>query len=399
MDELTPLEEKVLARLNSDGRLDGFLAAKGIRNLLPAIGLALGVDMKAGLEALEGHDQLVAGLADGVQFASIGWAITPTIDHESLMAALAILRSTGSLDRAQHTLVSELNREDRLSFSALQIRNVGQKDLELREIARERERLVQKAIDHHRAGAYEASVPILLAQVDGVTYDLVGKSFFASKKVGHQHLVDDTTMLGMPEVLVPLRQVLGENMFSSSATGLLSRHGILHGRELGYDTLANSTKALVLLGAVVGWAISKSAQVVDERAGEYAGSRDLDAKGRRRDRRGFECAQDDLFDVAHSQRVLHQRSGAYSGDLGDLPSLHNADEVASRSTGFGMRVSDDGQAYWAWRGTESEWVFGVAAVAAGDDLFFAGPREPPSPLDAEQAWHDNELDSVPDWDL
>jgi len=398
-DDLTPLERQVLARLNSDGRLDSLLAAKAIRNLLPAVGVALGVDMTAGLEALAGHDQIVAELADSIQFASLGWAITPAIHHESLAAALAVLRSTGSLERAEEELVSQLNTEDRLSFSALQVRSVGQQDLELREIARERERLVQKAIDHHRGGAYEASVPILLAQVDGVTFDLVGKSFFASAKVGHQHLVDDTTMLGMSEVLVPLRHVLGESMFSSSAEGRLSRHGILHGRELGYDTLANSTKALVLLGAVADWAIRRSVEVVEERVAKYAGSEELDSKGRRKDRRGFECAQDDLFDIAHSQRVFHERNGEYGAELGALPFLYDATDIESRPTGFGITLSADRQTYWAWRGTDSAWILGIAASAGGDDLFFAGPLQPPSPLGDDNVWHDDVIDPLPNWDL
>ncbi|MBK8558449.1 hypothetical protein [Candidatus Amarobacter glycogenicus] len=45
-------------------------------------------------------------------------------------------------------------------------------DEELGQLCRARAELVEKALKHHQAGAYEASVPIVLAQIDGLVRDM-----------------------------------------------------------------------------------------------------------------------------------------------------------------------------------------------------------------------------------
>jgi hypothetical protein len=88
-------------------------------------------------------------------------------------------------------------------------------------------------------------------------------------------------------------------MQKSGVTGKLSRHGILHGRELRYDTQMNSTKALVLLAAVIEWAQADAREKVErlrrEREARHAGSDATDQEGRRLDRRGFNEVKAALF--------------------------------------------------------------------------------------------------------
>ena len=67
----------------------------------------------------------------------------------------------------------------------------------------ERGRLIGRAWDHHVAGAYEASIPIVLAQIDGITADATlsptgrrGKMFFFPSGSHYVEVVDDTTLLG-----------------------------------------------------------------------------------------------------------------------------------------------------------------------------------------------------------
>ena len=164
--------------------------------------------------------------------------------------------------------------------------------------------LLRRALTHHEKGAFEASVPIVLAQVDGIVSDLTGNqvAFFDRGRSGEHHLTEGTALIGIPEVLRSLRKLFSANARSSGRDGSLSRHGILHGRELGYDTLANSTKVFVLLVAVLDWALPLCQRMYEEQrqADErrYAGSDELDASGRRKDRRGL--AESQALARAHS---------------------------------------------------------------------------------------------------
>jgi hypothetical protein len=131
------------------------------------------------------------------------------------------------------------NRDDRLRLAVMPLKTVGAGHDELHEVSRERWRLVEKALDHHRNGAYEASVPIVLAQADGICQDLVGSKAdmqFFNLQPKNQYFADASTIAGMPAGLEHLRPLFSEVMRKSGATGKLTRHGILHGRELRYDT-------------------------------------------------------------------------------------------------------------------------------------------------------------------
>lgn len=127
----------------------------------------------------------------------------------------------------------------------------------------ERARLIEKALWHHNAGAFEASVPIVLAQIEGVVFDMTrGKSGFFSRKGDSTHLRDSSTVAGMDEGLAALQVVFGAPANTTTISGAISRHGILHGRELGYDTIRNSTKCFVLLLAIVEWAQPRARAMV-----------------------------------------------------------------------------------------------------------------------------------------
>jgi len=400
MERFTPLEQAVLERMNSTGTLDRVLAASLIRNFLPTIGHLLGVDTSAGIAAIEEFEQLVVDMADAARFWQRGWAITEVFNVEVLRKSLLLLRETKSMELAEAELVTQLNLGERpLWFAVSRVDRIGWNDLELRDVARERARLVEKALAHHRAGRFDASVPIALAQVDGITYDLTSKSFFSSDRVGFDHLLDETSLLGMDEMLTSLRLVFGENVRTSAAEGRLSRHGILHGRELGYDTLANSTKALVLLGAVVNWAVFRGEGLVESRNQAWTGTDELDAKGRRRDRRGFDQAIEDLDDVAFGQAKYYAEHATYARRIGDVSYLFNAGEVLRRDGGFGMELADGGATFWAWRGTPSGYVFGVSNhLGESGGLRYEGFGTPVSPDVAPGQWHEVIEDVPSNWD-
>jgi hypothetical protein len=189
-----------------------------------------------------------------VLFTPLGWAPLSRAPVEIYREALAVYRRTGSVDEAEQRLLEGWNQDDWLRFAVLPLQAVGAGHDELYPISLERWRLVGKALDHHRNGAYEASVPIVPAQVDGICQDLVGSKEdmqFFRLVPKTQYFADASTIAGMPAGLEHLRPLFSEVMRKSDVAGKLSRHGILHGRDLRYDTEMNSTKVLVLLAAVI----------------------------------------------------------------------------------------------------------------------------------------------------
>ncbi|ALE04631.1 hypothetical protein AL755_03120 (plasmid) [Arthrobacter sp. ERGS1:01] len=110
-----------------------------------------------------------------------------------------------------------------------------------------RAELIEKAIEHHLKGAYEASIPILYAQAEGLAYDATGKPFFTKSSRHYVAAIDDTTLAGLDGNLEVARVLFSDDVSETQDKGSLSRHGILHGRELAYDTEVVSTKALVLV--------------------------------------------------------------------------------------------------------------------------------------------------------
>ena len=84
-----------------------------------------------------------------------------------------------------------------------------------------------------------------------------------------------------------------------------SRHGVMHGRELGCDTRANSTKVFVLLAAVVERAQPRIRAEIDgrraKRDDQFAGSQATDDEGRALDRRGFVATRTALKSLSLAQ--------------------------------------------------------------------------------------------------
>ncbi len=187
-------------------------------------------------------------------------------------------------------------------------------------------------------------------------------------------------------------------MRKSGATGKLTRHGILHGRELRYDTQLNSTKTLVLLAAVIEWAQASAREQVErlrrDREAQYAGSDATDEDGRRLARRGFNEVKQALFALGRGETVLFQRHGRYTDDLGgelaaDLP----------EDSRLMVDISTDERQFWAWGVTPTGYCFGIAGRDGTDaKWFYAGPTPPEGGLGSAADWRHAVTDPAhPDW--
>ncbi|MEV8183289.1 hypothetical protein [Specibacter sp. NPDC078692] len=170
---------------------------------------------------------------------------------------------------------------------------------------------MEKAIELHFAGEYAASVPILMSQIDGLTRDLVGQTFFQNVTAKNQeNFIDDESLAGMPGNLVEVRRVFSTPSYETTRSGSISRHGVMHGRELDYDTLENSTKCIVLLAALAEYlppfADTKGFEALDVHSSTAAGLLGVDDEGRLLDDRDVREFQGFAFylDIAYMNAQL-----------------------------------------------------------------------------------------------
>jgi hypothetical protein len=120
----------------------------------------------------------------------------------------------------------------------------------------ERGKILKAAFAAHRRKEYELSIPIFLAQTDGICMEVAGQYFFIKKykKPSTALFVEKITSgIIMMSILCPLTNTLpinaseyerGENFKG------LNRHMILHGESLDYGTRVNGLKAISLINYI-----------------------------------------------------------------------------------------------------------------------------------------------------
>jgi hypothetical protein len=190
------------------------------------------------------------GLPDrfNASLGPLGWLAYEEMDADVAEEATT-LAEAGELEDAEAVLVRYLRAE-----------NVAQgierlcKELPVFEARRP---LLMKAVEDHREGRFHASVPVILAQIDGVVHDLTGRSFFVSPKKAATHLLARDTFAGHPSGLATMSALMSQRRepTSTSEIGIPHRHGILHGRDLGYDNERVSAKSFAMILALGSWAV------------------------------------------------------------------------------------------------------------------------------------------------
>ncbi len=235
MTEAFPIiwKARPLIRLFGD---TGRQAADALDQLRPAVVK----DLRAALDVPDEFNAI---------FASRGWVAYWGLGADVMRRAIEFAQA-GDLEGAE-AFLADYHDRDALEYHltpALDTRVVGK-----------REHLLRKAIEDHIEARYHASVPVVLAQLDGIAIDLTGRYFFARPTFYGQHpehMVAADTFAGHPSGLRVLATVLGAYRAETTTTPLDTpyRHGILHGRDLGYDTKLASSKSFAALFAVAEWA-------------------------------------------------------------------------------------------------------------------------------------------------
>jgi hypothetical protein len=352
-----------------------------------------GVPFRKVAESLVRFDNSVIALAEAtLLFTERGWVISSFVPIDAYREAIGLRRSGASAEEVDDALTDAWNAPGGpLENLAARLKVLGAADPALAAIAAQRARLVERAWVHHQAGAYEASIPIVLAQIDGITHDATisldrpkGRTFY-SKGNSQADVLDDATVAGIDYGLAAVRDWFSAAVEVSGGHGGGSRHGVLHGRDVAYDTKDNSTKCFVLLLAVWEWANRRLAGEAERRKqaryDQYAGSDDTDDNGWRLDRRGFTTARLRLSVVGSLQRQYRHERGKYA--TGYELALYPAAIRQLKITDFeNIEIEVHPDAYWASLRSESGWVFSIGASAGTtmycDDLM-SPVNAPPGP--------------------
>jgi hypothetical protein len=120
-----------------------------------------------------------------------------------------------------------------------------------------RTHLVRAAFDAHRREEYVLSIPVLLAQTDGICKEVTDQHLFTKEK-GKPHTAKYVERWAANKfrkaLLGPLAQTTPINASERERPGgsdALNRHTVLHGEDVNYGSKKNSLKAISLLDYIV----------------------------------------------------------------------------------------------------------------------------------------------------
>ena len=116
-----------------------------------------------------------------------------------------------------------------------------------------RAQILSAAFRAHSKKAYTLSVPVFLAQADGICSELLGVGVYSRKK-GVPHTASTVEQFKHDKLLFallePLRVAGALNAYEDEKheyPDILNRHEVLHGKSLDYATELNSFRAISLL--------------------------------------------------------------------------------------------------------------------------------------------------------
>ncbi|MDN6555678.1 hypothetical protein [Acidipropionibacterium jensenii] len=229
-------------------------------------------------------------------FAPAGWAFFGHWHLEQSRRILALSREGASRQETDQAITDVWNTEQPVLLRniAMPLGRFGRGiDLEFQRRSQQRQTLINEAIQCHQEGRFAAAITLTLTQIDGITREVVGTTFFkANAAPTEADYTDDSTLAGIEGNLPAVRRAFSQPVDKVGRYGLVSRHGVIHGQDLSFATKVNSTKTLVLVGALAEHLESRA----DDRARRWRRVRDRekssrsgrDANGRLLDDRGLE---------------------------------------------------------------------------------------------------------------
>lgn len=190
-------------------------------------------------------------------FGALGWITVGSALSVDVMKEAISLHNAGRIDEAEMTLVEWFTKDNIELFAILRARRFHQAAL--------RDDQLKEALKLYLEERYMAAVPLILIACDGFASDVAPVSPF--EKDADLGCFDSIT--GHSTALPALMKLITKGVRKSrdDVLNLPLRHGILHGRSLGYANKKVCAKAWLLMMALVDWAIDKASE--DERIEKY----------------------------------------------------------------------------------------------------------------------------------
>ncbi len=180
-----------------------------------------------------------------------GWFIYGFRTPSRAIYPIASLIEAGRIDEANQAMCSHFNNV------------LSDIESDLMKRFPKRAAILKKAFAAHRAGDYELSIPVMLAQADGIAHDTIGKNIprfsiytqFEPKKKEIKKAIDQfggEALLGsaIVDVLLIKMPLNASESDAELIKGVLNRNQILHGVDTDYATLTDSCRAISWLDYV-----------------------------------------------------------------------------------------------------------------------------------------------------
>lgn len=199
-------------------------------------------------------------------FADRGWIATSSMSVDVMRAALKS-HEAGDTESAEAIILEWVLQPEIINLFAIN-RSKAFND------ATSRWHQLREALALTQEERYWSAVPLILIASDGLASDVLGTSPF--EKNADLSLFDSVVAhpTALPVVISHLKK--GVHKSSDDLLSLPLRHGILHGRSLGYANRIVCGKAWMLTIALVDWAMDRR----DEGAGSKKGNADRPTKWR-----------------------------------------------------------------------------------------------------------------------
>ncbi len=138
---------------------------------------------------------------------------------------------------------------------------------------------------------------------------------------------------------------------------------------------------------------NRSIQAEQERLQHYAGVDGTDSEGRRLDRREFKETTDALRWLATCHMGHYRKRNRYDRNLLRLFNDDFTTQGLTKPSGIVMKVSRDGQRWYAYRHTVSKWCFAIGAAGPPPDQWEYDGFKPPFGFPGKDpSWGDGPFD-------
>lgn len=199
-------------------------------------------------------------------FAAQGWVATGAFAAGVMQRAVE-LHESGQLEEAEKAILGWFTEGNIRLFAITRARRFHAAHL--------RDEQLEEALRLYLEERYMAAVPLILVASDGFASDVSGVSPF--EKNADLTCFDSVTghQTSLPALMKLFIQ--GVRKSTDAELSIPKRHGILHGRSLGYANKVVCAKAWLLMVALVDWAIDKSsedARIEERRKKENTSLRD-----------------------------------------------------------------------------------------------------------------------------